>query len=571
LFAESVPAQKGVSLESIAEDSNESATSGKSKKQQSAKKTEDKSEVSISENISEDVDVPSAVDSEPLKLELELDDDKKEEEKEDKGHLDTARDVSEMPEDYVSTARSETETAEKTPRSEHSGDDKSEMEGSEKSGSKSVSYSESRSYSSESYSSESESESTITASKSVSKSKSVAKTAEKTTEKSEKKLGFEKTSELEEAIGTDEDISDRFSVESGGDDSDAPAFQLDMTKAISQTAIVDPLAEFSIGDRVLVSGVRAGTLRFKGETKFAAGFFAGVELDTADGTGNGAKDGVTYFSCADNCAIFAPPEKIARLPVDWQEEEEKESELEKAIKMADESLHESLQEEIEEQSLNDSIKSSENTDQKKEDADRKERLVESITDSLTRGLIQDSMKALGDVKGQRQREHEKERDVIDTDNEKVRKDLDDTEKTIAEKKNEDETKDKAADVVTKNLLNEAITEMLGIRKKQTARSSSQEDLGQGEEIEIEEEIVEEPEKEEKKIDNDDEFANFDSDNIGRRGSREAEDILGLSSRRSLVSDAVSVKQVRAEVQSLKYFHSDILIYSTHAEWRAIVL
>lgn len=78
--------------------------------------------------------------------------------------------------------------------------------------------------------------------------------------------------------------------------------------------IKDELPSFCIGDRVLLSNVQPGTLRFKGQTKFANGFWAGVELDNPEGSNNGTYDGVVYFECREKHGIFAPPDKISRLP-----------------------------------------------------------------------------------------------------------------------------------------------------------------------------------------------------------------------------------------------------------------
>lgn len=77
--------------------------------------------------------------------------------------------------------------------------------------------------------------------------------------------------------------------------------------------IGDPLVEFRLGDRVLVSGVQPGTLRFKGETLFADGVWAGVELDKAEGNNDGSLGGNRYFVCSPLHGIFAPPQKIALL------------------------------------------------------------------------------------------------------------------------------------------------------------------------------------------------------------------------------------------------------------------
>ncbi|XP_059503699.1 centrosome-associated protein 350 isoform X3 [Stegostoma tigrinum] len=90
----------------------------------------------------------------------------------------------------------------------------------------------------------------------------------------------------------------------------------------------DELPEFQIGMRILVSSIQPGTLRFKGRTSFANGFWAGVELDMPEGSNNGTYDGVEYFKCREKCGIFAPPHKISLLPkyyedaVDTFEDEE---------------------------------------------------------------------------------------------------------------------------------------------------------------------------------------------------------------------------------------------------------
>lgn len=83
---------------------------------------------------------------------------------------------------------------------------------------------------------------------------------------------------------------------------------------IPLSPVIDEMPDFYIGDRVLVGGVQPGTLRFKGPTSFANGFWAGVELDKSEGSNNGTYDGVVYFECDERHGIFAPPDKITHLP-----------------------------------------------------------------------------------------------------------------------------------------------------------------------------------------------------------------------------------------------------------------
>ncbi|XP_029473365.1 centrosome-associated protein 350 isoform X2 [Rhinatrema bivittatum] len=78
----------------------------------------------------------------------------------------------------------------------------------------------------------------------------------------------------------------------------------------------DSLQGFELGERILVSNLHPGTLRFKGTTQFAKGVWAGVELDKSEGNNNGTYDGVKYFDCKEKHGIFAPPHKISHVPED---------------------------------------------------------------------------------------------------------------------------------------------------------------------------------------------------------------------------------------------------------------
>ncbi|XP_047376138.1 centrosome-associated protein 350 [Sciurus carolinensis] len=83
--------------------------------------------------------------------------------------------------------------------------------------------------------------------------------------------------------------------------------------SLASVSVADELLDFHIGDRVLIGNVQPGTLRFKGETSFAKGFWAGVELDKPEGNNNGTYDGIVYFVCKEKHGIFAPPQKISHI------------------------------------------------------------------------------------------------------------------------------------------------------------------------------------------------------------------------------------------------------------------
>ncbi|XP_028936989.1 centrosome-associated protein 350 isoform X2 [Ornithorhynchus anatinus] len=92
--------------------------------------------------------------------------------------------------------------------------------------------------------------------------------------------------------------------------------------ASASVAENDVLPNFHLGDRVLISNVQPGTLRFKGLTYFAKGFWAGVELDKPEGNNNGTYDGITYFECKEKHGIFAPPQKISHIPESFDKSED---------------------------------------------------------------------------------------------------------------------------------------------------------------------------------------------------------------------------------------------------------
>ncbi|XP_011359518.1 centrosome-associated protein 350 isoform X1 [Pteropus vampyrus] len=91
------------------------------------------------------------------------------------------------------------------------------------------------------------------------------------------------------------------------------------SSSLASVSVADELLDFHIGDRVLIGNVQPGTLRFKGVTSFARGFWAGVELDKPEGNNNGTYDGIVYFVCKEKHGIFAPPQKISHIPENFDD------------------------------------------------------------------------------------------------------------------------------------------------------------------------------------------------------------------------------------------------------------
>ena len=73
-----------------------------------------------------------------------------------------------------------------------------------------------------------------------------------------------------------------------------------------------PDKDFQIGDIVKV-GTKRGTVRFVGETKFAAGAWYGVELEHPVGKNNGSINGEVYFECEPNHGLFVKKPQLRRV------------------------------------------------------------------------------------------------------------------------------------------------------------------------------------------------------------------------------------------------------------------
>jgi dynactin complex subunit len=89
-----------------------------------------------------------------------------------------------------------------------------------------------------------------------------------------------------------------------------PSNSQQTTAPAPQTVVADH--GFSVGDHVLVSGSKPGIIRFLGNTSFAKGEWAGVELEGPEGKNDGSVGGVSYFKCKPLHGVFAKPQKLER-------------------------------------------------------------------------------------------------------------------------------------------------------------------------------------------------------------------------------------------------------------------
>lgn len=69
---------------------------------------------------------------------------------------------------------------------------------------------------------------------------------------------------------------------------------------------------FDIGDRVVVSGGKHGSVRFIGETEFAQSIWVGIELEQPLGKNDGSVQGKRYFTCKTPYGVFVPPSKVTK-------------------------------------------------------------------------------------------------------------------------------------------------------------------------------------------------------------------------------------------------------------------
>ena len=80
----------------------------------------------------------------------------------------------------------------------------------------------------------------------------------------------------------------------------------------------DALTDFNIRDRVTVTGTNgercSGTLLFKGNVQFAPGIWVGVELDKPEGRHDGMEGGVRYFKCKSGHGLMVPGHDLLPAP-----------------------------------------------------------------------------------------------------------------------------------------------------------------------------------------------------------------------------------------------------------------
>lgn len=71
--------------------------------------------------------------------------------------------------------------------------------------------------------------------------------------------------------------------------------------------------ELKVGDRVVVSGTKFGTLKYLGKIHVAEGVWCGIQLDEPQGKNDGSVSGKRYFSCQQRYGLFSPVARVEKV------------------------------------------------------------------------------------------------------------------------------------------------------------------------------------------------------------------------------------------------------------------
>lgn len=88
------------------------------------------------------------------------------------------------------------------------------------------------------------------------------------------------------------------------------------TTANNQTVSAEPSStsqELHVGDRVVVSGSKYGTLKYLGKIHVAEGTWCGIQLDEPQGKNDGSVSGKRYFTCQQRYGLFSPLARVEKV------------------------------------------------------------------------------------------------------------------------------------------------------------------------------------------------------------------------------------------------------------------
>ncbi|CAF1623117.1 unnamed protein product, partial [Adineta ricciae] len=87
------------------------------------------------------------------------------------------------------------------------------------------------------------------------------------------------------------------------------------TTTNNQAALTEPTLpkELHVGDRVVVSGTKFGTLKYLGKIHVAEGMWCGIQLDEPSGKNDGSVSGKRYFTCQQRYGLFSPLARVEKV------------------------------------------------------------------------------------------------------------------------------------------------------------------------------------------------------------------------------------------------------------------
>ena len=103
------------------------------------------------------------------------------------------------------------------------------------------------------------------------------------------------------------------------DDADKTAVNPPSTDATNTTQSDQTVAsaassqELHVGDRVVVSGTKFGTLKYLGKIHVADGTWCGIQLDEPLGKNDGSVSGKRYFTCQQRYGLFSPLARVEKV------------------------------------------------------------------------------------------------------------------------------------------------------------------------------------------------------------------------------------------------------------------
>nr|KAG5710507.1 hypothetical protein BaRGS_013153 [Batillaria attramentaria] len=250
--------------------------------------------------------------------------------------------------------------------------------------------------------------------------------------------------------------------------------------------MTDPLADFHEGDRVMV-GRLSGVLRFKGTVDFAPGFWAGVELDKSEGDTDGERDGKRYFTCNKDHGVLVPGSDIS--PIEENGVAEK-------VQDAGKSLDESLTDQDEVSSATEGEKSEpsrmsvgekeeEKTPVKEKSPQREKRnldlLADDITADLTKSLVSESVQKMNSIALRQSSPAKVPPPTLPKPKLKPQQPQQEQEDEVTSKPSADQDQrvNSATSAVVGNLLDDAISTMMQIRRGRQDSQTTNEVLHNG--------------------------------------------------------------------------------------------